>query len=140
MPDWLCAILTEIERRAASRPPWAKSEYAQDTLEKLRKSLAVMPYTHTTVLGRRVRLDDWQSFHRDRLLHALYQIGDLIEGTTGLTPEQISGITGLAPDNVTVLVQSMAKSPQTIHWETTRQVWRITPRGIRWVEESPQTP
>jgi len=38
MSDWLRNILNDVEQRAAQRPQWAKSEYAQDEIARLRDS------------------------------------------------------------------------------------------------------
>ncbi len=95
---------------------------------------AVMPFTHATVLGRRVLLDDWRSFHRDRLLDALYQMREL---GRGLSLDQIANVTGLRRELVDDLVQSMTSNPPLIRLDVPGDVWRITDRGVRWVEESP---
>jgi hypothetical protein len=36
MSDWLKNILEDAEQRAAARPAWAKSEYAQSEIARLR--------------------------------------------------------------------------------------------------------
>lgn len=38
MSDWLQNILEDAEQRAALRPTWAKSEYAQGEIARLRES------------------------------------------------------------------------------------------------------
>jgi len=35
MSNWLVNILKDVDRRAKLRPSWARSEYAQDEIEKL---------------------------------------------------------------------------------------------------------
>ncbi len=95
---------------------------------------AVMPFTHATVLGRRVLLDDWRSFHRDRLLAALYRMREL---GTGLSLDQIANVTGRRRALVDDLVQSVTSNPPLIRLDVPGDVWRITDRGVRWVEESP---
>ncbi len=98
---------------------------------------AAMPFTHATVLGRRVLLDDWRSFHRDRLLDALYQIRELGGEPWGLSLDQIANVTGLGRELVDDLVQSMTSNPPLIRLDAQYDIWLITERGVRWVEESP---
>ena len=95
---------------------------------------AAMPFTHATVLGRRVLIDDWRSFHRDRLLDALYQMREL---GRGLSLDQIANVTGLRRELADSLVHSMTSDPPLIRHDVPGAVWRITERGVRWVEESP---
>jgi len=103
-----------------------------------------VPFTRATELGRRVRLDDWRGFHRDRLLKVLYQLRELCEDGGGLTTEQISGVTGLDLVLVGELIESMTSQlragSELIEVEAARNVWRIAPRGVRWAEESPKSP
>jgi hypothetical protein len=96
-----------------------------------------MPHTHATVLGRRVLLDDWLGFHRDRLLATLYQMRDASGDDNGLTLEQIANVTGLDRDCVAALVQSMANEKPVLIKIAPPNVYLLTPRGVRWVEESP---
>jgi len=95
-----------------------------------------MPFTHATVLGRRVLIDDWRSFHRDRLLDALYQMRELGE-SCGLTLDQISSITGLRRELADSLAHSMTSDPPLVRLDAQYDIWMITDRGVRWVEESP---
>lgn len=37
MPSWLQNILQDAEQKAAQRPTWAKSEYAQGEIARLRE-------------------------------------------------------------------------------------------------------
>ncbi len=99
-----------------------------------------MPYTTDTDLGRRVRLDDWRSVHRDRLLSTLYSMRDLCDDEPRLTNDQIAGVTGLDLKSVSELVESMRAKPKLIAPDARDGTlrWTITPRGIRWVEESPR--
>ncbi len=96
---------------------------------------AAMPFTHSTVLGRRVLIDDWRSFHRDRLLDTLYQMLERGGESWGLSLDQIANVTGLSRELVDDLVQSMTSDQPLIRLDG--EVWRITSRGVRWVEESP---
>ncbi len=99
---------------------------------------ATMPFTHATVLGRRVLIDDWRSFHRDRLLDALYQMRELGGESFGLSLDQIANVTGLRRELVCDLVQSMTSDPPMIRLDVPGDIVRITDRGVRWVEESPR--
>jgi hypothetical protein len=97
-----------------------------------------MPFTHATPLGRRVKLEDWQSFHRDRLLALLYTLRDAGD-ENGLTLDQIKSATGLDATAVALLVASMVTKPKLVE-STINNTWIITSRGVRWVEESPKQP
>lgn len=97
-----------------------------------------MPFTQSTVLGRRVLIDDWMGFHRDRLLHTLYQMRDSGGDDNGITLEQISNVTGLDRGLAAELVLWM--SPRLIRMRGPDLMWRITARGVRWAEESPAPP
>jgi hypothetical protein len=89
-------------------------------------------FTRTTMLGRRVLVDDWRGFHRDWLLAVLYGMRDRRGDGAELSIPDISSAIGLDVSKVCELVNSMKA---TIH-----NGIEITPRGIRWVEESPVQP
>ncbi len=99
--------------------------------------MASMPFTHATVLGRRVLIDDWRGFHRDRLLYSLYQMREQGGASWGLGLDQIANVTGLPRERVADLVQSMTSDPPLVRMDAPREIWLITERGVRWVEESP---
>lgn len=121
----------------------------QEQLDALKVGMAhlghnagVVPHTiHTTAteLGRKVKIDDWIGFHRDRLLSVLYTMRDA-GNDDGLTIEQIRGVTGLSSSqNVWDLVVKM-KSLNLVETSSINNTTVITERGIRWVEESPKQP
>ncbi len=43
MSDWLKNILEDAEQRTAARPAWAKSEYAQSEIARLRGDTQMAP-------------------------------------------------------------------------------------------------
>jgi hypothetical protein len=98
-----------------------------------------MPFTQTTALGRRVPIDDWLGFHRDRLLGVLYQMRDAGGDHNGLTLQQVSDITGLKLKDALELVQRM--KPRFLCASKTNMpvTVMLTKRGVRWVEERPAT-
>ena len=100
-----------------------------------------MPYMQDTVLGRRIRIGDWRSFHRDRILHVLYQMRDTSAEAPTLTWEQIRSITGLDKHlDISSLVREMVTMKPKLLMFTSNQQQEvtITQRGVRWVEESPR--
>lgn len=101
-----------------------------------------MAFTTTTVLGRRVAIEDWRGFHRDRLLMTLYQMRTAGGDDNGITYEQIASVTGLDGMLVLELVQSMKAKPKLISLRVVPHPVTvvITARGVRWVEESPCLP
>jgi len=97
-------------------------------------------FTQRTVLGRRVRIDDWRSFHRDRLLAVLYSMRDSQAEEPELTFDQIASVTGLPRKDVPSLVTGMTRDKPKVARLTTNATVALTERGIRWVEESPTAP
>ncbi len=99
-------------------------------------------FTQTTELGRHVRLEDWLGFNRDRMLATLYQMRDTGGDDNGMTIEQIAALTGLHVHKVYELVNSMKEKPKLVQpiVPGVPVIWVLTPRGIRWVEESPKQP
>lgn len=98
-----------------------------------------MPFTMATELGRKVKIEDWISFHRDRLLHVLYTLRDAGQDD-GLTVEQIRDVTGLSgASQVWDLLVTM-KEQNLVEASSVNNTTVITERGIRWVEESPRQP
>jgi len=98
-----------------------------------------MPFTRSTELGRRVIMDDWIGFHRDRLLCVLYDMRESGRDFNGLTSQQICNVTGLDQDHVAQLIHTMSALPGLIQFDMSLDMWLITSRGVRWVEESPKT-
>jgi hypothetical protein len=104
-----------------------------------------MPFTTISNLGRRVLLDDWRGLHRDRILISLYQLRDLHgeEESAGLTRQQVQDLTGLSsPQDTNDLLQEMTDGrPRLLRIDCGPPIrYRISPRGVRWVEESPRGP
>lgn len=98
-----------------------------------------MAFTHSTNLGRRVLIEDWLGFHRDRLLGVLYITRDSNGDGSGFSIEQIAHITGLNESDAFELVRSMKTKPKLVE-STAGNLVAITERGVRWVEESPSPP
>lgn len=96
-----------------------------------------MPFTQSTELGRKVKLEDWVGFHRDRVLVTLYTLRDAGH-EDGLTAAQIADITGLQVVDACMLIAEMRE--HELVEATIRSTNIITERGIRWVEESPRQP
>jgi hypothetical protein len=95
-------------------------------------------FTTNTELGRRIKINDWLSFHRDRLLNVLYSMRDLGD-ESGLTSDQVRSVTGLGvSQHVDDLLQFMMEEngPKLIE-VTIYGTVIITERGVRWVDESP---
>jgi hypothetical protein len=105
-----------------------------------------VPFTQTTDLGRRVLLDDWRGFHRDRLLCVLCQLRDLHslgDRRSGLSRREVEQLTGLGGEQTLVLLRWMTEDrPRLLTLDVRCQgepggVYRISSRGARWVDESP---
>ena len=96
-----------------------------------------MPFTQATALGRKVKLDDWLGFHRDRLLATFYTLRDAGHDD-GLTMKQIESINGLSYGHVETLVRRMHEQGLVAYLTNNNLI--ATERGIRWVEESPVQP
>lgn len=101
-----------------------------------------MPFTTSTELGRRVLIDDWMSIHRDRLLSVLYQMRDLGGDANGLTLQEVRDVSGLEIARVHDLIAVMRGSPPLVSVNLVGgpPLVTMTPRGVRWVEESPRPP
>lgn len=95
-----------------------------------------MSFTRSTVLGRRVLLDDWIGFHRDRLLSTLYDMRDAGGDENGLSTQQICDVSGLDRTRTNELLRLL--NPKLVRLNIENKVV-ITERGVRWVEESPAT-
>jgi predicted transcriptional regulator len=91
-------------------------------------------FTTSTELGRRVSLEDWIGFHRDRLLSVLYQIQEMGEPRPGFELSMISGVTGLPRDLAAQLVTVLVDEG---HLLRDGERYRLTESGTRWVRESP---
>lgn len=78
------------------------------------------------------------SFHRDRLLSLLYTMRDAGGDDNGITLAQVSGCTGLDADHTFELVQWMRLTKPKLIDTNIHNAIVLTPRGIRWVEESPK--
>jgi hypothetical protein len=98
-----------------------------------------MAFTTETQLGRKIKIEDWISFHRDRLLSILYSMRDL-GNDDGLTIEQIRDVTGLPSSNEVWELITKMKSDELVEASSIDNTTVITERGIRWVEESPRQP
>jgi hypothetical protein len=103
--------------------------------------------TTSTDLGRRVMIDDWYGWHRDRLLATLYAMRDTGGDGNGLKIDSIGSVTGLESERVRSLVFGMRSKPKLIElrYDNGKQTGEpdivcITARGVRWVEESPNQP
>lgn len=91
-------------------------------------------YFMTTELGREVQLNDWLSFHRDRILSVLFQMRQQGDPSPGFQVATIAHVTGLSEPQARQLADQLVvegfllKAPG---------VYRITDAGMRWVLESP---
>lgn len=100
-----------------------------------------MVFTVRTELGRKVLLNDLVGFHRDQVLSVLYYMRDDHGAGVGLTIQQIADLTGLGVVEACDLIAVLKRKPRLIeHVTPSIDTWAIAPRGVRWVEESPDRP
>ncbi len=88
----------------------------------------------TTELGREVPLNDWLSFHRDRILSVLFQMRQQGVPSPGFQLSMIAGVTGLAEQQARQLAAQLLIDGVV---ENDHSVYRLTDVGMRWVLESP---
>lgn len=88
----------------------------------------------TTELGRKVPLDDWVSFHRDRILSVLFQMRQQGVPSPGFQLSMISGVTGLSEQQARQLAAQLLIEGFVVN---EAGVYRLTDAGTRWVLASP---
>jgi hypothetical protein len=91
-------------------------------------------YFMTTQLGREVSLNDWLSFHRDRILSVLFQMRQQGVPRPGFQVSMIAGVTGLAEPQARELAESLAQAQLLVK---DGGVYHLSEQGVRWVLESP---
>jgi len=91
-------------------------------------------YFVTTQLGWEVPLNDWLSFHRDRILSVLFQMRQQGVPRPGFPVSTIAEVTGLAEPQARALAASLAQA-QLLTKDG--GVYHLTEQGARWVLESP---
>jgi len=91
-------------------------------------------YFMTTELGREVPLNDWLSFHRDRILSVLFQMRQQGAPSPGFQVSMIAGVTGLSEQQARQLADQLVIEGFLLKDDG---VYRFTDAGMRWVLESP---
>lgn len=88
----------------------------------------------TTELGREVPLNDWLSFHRDRVLSVLFQMRQQGSPEPGFQVSRIASVTGLSEQLARQLADRLVIGGLLLK---DHDVYRLTDTGMRWVLESP---
>ncbi len=92
----------------------------------------------TTELGREVPLNDWLSFHRDRILSVLFQMRQQGVSSPGFQVSMIAGVTGLSEQQARQLADQLVIEGFLLKGDGDGDgVYRLTDAGMRWVLESP---
>ena len=89
----------------------------------------------TTELGYDVPLNDWWSFHRDRILSVLFQMRQQGVPAPGFQTSMIGGVTGLPEPQALELATGMVTQG---FLSRDGLVYRLTPAGVDWVMRSPR--
>jgi DNA-binding IclR family transcriptional regulator len=77
-----------------------------------------------TCLGRHVLPEDWMSIQKDRILRALYNVG---QSNAGIELSDLASLTGLEPDKLQKLLDGLITSDLIF---PERHTYRLTIKGL----------